>query len=94
MPRSTGCAVLLWCPRDVAWERLAARGSRDADDRIRAWDETRAELLEEPEFAFDVAIRTDRSPVDGSAAAIHVAVARECPGRRPVAVRTFLASTR
>lgn len=32
--------VWLWCPRDVAAERIAARGTGDVMARLRAWDET------------------------------------------------------
>lgn len=32
--------VYLWCPREVAAERIAARQTGDVQDRIRAWHET------------------------------------------------------
>ena len=32
--------IALWCPRDIAAGRLAARDPVDVDRRLRAWDET------------------------------------------------------
>ncbi len=32
--------VSLWCPRELAKERLIARGARDVVDRLIAWDQT------------------------------------------------------
>jgi guanylate kinase len=83
-------AVLLWCARGVALERVSQRGDRDATERGMAWDETRADLLSQPRFSFDLAIRTDRASVAKSAAVIHQAVNGGLSQRDPVAVRSFL----
>lgn len=32
--------VYLWCPRDIAAERLSARSLDDLDERLQAWDAT------------------------------------------------------
>jgi guanylate kinase len=40
-PGTQWFTVYLWCPRDVAAQRLVARASSDIAARMRAWDETR-----------------------------------------------------
>ncbi|MFI7534012.1 guanylate kinase [Streptosporangium sp. NPDC049376] len=44
--------VSLWCPRDVAEERITARGSTDLAERLHAWDAT------DPLVSADLAINT------------------------------------
>jgi guanylate kinase len=34
--------VYLWCPRDIAEKRIIDRNTGDVEDRLRAWDETKA----------------------------------------------------
>lgn len=39
-PAARWLAVYLWCPRDIAAVRIAARRTRDDTDRLHAWDQT------------------------------------------------------
>jgi guanylate kinase len=39
-PDTRWLVVSLWCPRDVATQRISARGDTDPAARLRAWDET------------------------------------------------------
>lgn len=39
-PDVSWTVVELWCPRDVAIERITARGTGDVDERIAAYDQT------------------------------------------------------
>lgn len=48
--------VYLWCPRDVAAERLVQRGSADAEARLRAWDDTAG--LRSADIRIDTSVRT------------------------------------
>ena len=41
-PATEWLLVYLWCPRDVAEVRAAARGTGDVDERMIAWDLTEA----------------------------------------------------
>ncbi|MGB2567713.1 kinase [Micromonospora citrea] len=40
VPGSRWCVVSLWCPREVAEQRIIARGTGDTQARLRAWDAT------------------------------------------------------
>ncbi|MFI2662083.1 kinase [Micromonospora carbonacea] len=40
IPGSRWFVVYVWCPRDVAEERIIARGTGDTDARLAAWDAT------------------------------------------------------
>jgi guanylate kinase len=65
VPATQWVVVWLWCPRHVAIDRIAERGTDDAAARMRAWDET------EPLPDTDVCINTaDVRPTD-AAATIH-----------------------
>ncbi len=64
-PRTRWLVVHLWCPRDVAAERIAARGHGDAAARLRAWDDTRSPAR------YDVAIDTAETTPDDAAQEIH-----------------------
>jgi guanylate kinase len=57
--------VLLWCPREVTEVRCMSRGDRDVDARLKAWEETRADLLESPAERWSLVVSTDqRSPTE------------------------------
>lgn len=65
VPTMQWVVVWLWCPRDVAAERIAERGTGDVAARLRAWDET------EPLPNADISINTaDVSAVE-AAVTIH-----------------------
>lgn len=55
----------LWCPRDVAAERIAKRGTGDAAARLQAWDET------DPLPEADISVNTAEVRPSKAAAAIH-----------------------
>jgi guanylate kinase len=55
----------LYCPRDVALDRIASRGDVDAHERMRAWDET------PPLSGADLALDTSASSVETIISAIH-----------------------
>jgi guanylate kinase len=40
LPQVQWCRVYLWCPRDIAAERLIARRMNDLGERLRMWDAT------------------------------------------------------
>ncbi|GLW58088.1 HAD family hydrolase [Kitasatospora phosalacinea] len=69
--------VLLWCEREVTEARSVGRGDADTAARLAAWDATRADLDANPDFQFDVTIRTDE--VEPAAAA--ELISRALPGR-------------
>lgn len=53
--------VLLWVPREVCAERSANRGDTDTPSRLRAWDETLADLQTvEVDKVFGLTINTDQ----------------------------------
>lgn len=54
-------AVLLWCSREVARERAAARGTDDVDARLGAWDETALDI--ERNGTADFALRIDTGSI-------------------------------
>jgi guanylate kinase len=64
-PAARWLRVYLWCPRDVAAQRIKARRTGDSDERLRAWDET------EPLSAFDLKVDTATVHPEAAAAAIH-----------------------
>jgi guanylate kinase len=39
-PAANWTVVYVWCPRDIAEERLTARDPEDVAERLRAWDQT------------------------------------------------------
>lgn len=39
-PSARWLVVYLWCPRDIAADRIVARDTGDAEARLHAWDET------------------------------------------------------
>jgi guanylate kinase len=57
--------VSLWCPRDVAAQRIADRGDTDPAARLSAWDETR------PLLSSDLTINTTTKPAELAARQIH-----------------------
>lgn len=67
-PDSTWIVVDLWCPRETAAERLAGRGSTDANERLAVWDST--PRLREATVAIDTA---ETGPAE-AAQVIHQAV--------------------
>ncbi|MFF2549072.1 HAD family hydrolase [Kitasatospora sp. NPDC058063] len=66
--------VLLWCPREVTEARSAGRGDADTPARLAAWDSTRADLDANPDFRFDLTIRTDSVSPTAAAAQIRRAL--------------------
>ncbi|MFI0352513.1 guanylate kinase [Actinomadura sp. 9N407] len=54
-------AVLLWVPREVCAERSRQRGDADTPKRLRAWDETDADLRAADALPFDLAVHTDQA---------------------------------
>lgn len=66
--------VLLWCPKDVAEERLRQRGSADIDDRISVWNWTLVYLKSFAGPPFRLSIRTDSVAPAVTAAVIHAAM--------------------
>ncbi|MGH3940250.1 MAG: kinase [Pseudonocardiaceae bacterium] len=70
-------SVLLWCPRKIAEERMAARGSTDVDSRLTAWDETWRDIEQSSTGDFDLRVDT------------HV----QCPDSVAHLVRSYLRSS-
>ncbi|MFJ7250149.1 HAD-IA family hydrolase [Kitasatospora sp. NPDC098652] len=66
--------VLLWCPREVTEARSNGRGDADTPARLAAWDATRADLDANPNFRFDLTIRTDEVGPEAAAAQIRQAL--------------------
>ncbi|GGU92160.1 hypothetical protein GCM10010182_04160 [Actinomadura cremea] len=65
-------SVLLWVPRHVCAERSRRRGDVDTPRRLRAWDETRADVRSVDNPVFDLVIHTDRTnPADVARRIIH-----------------------
>jgi guanylate kinase len=62
--------VLLWCPYDVTKARCFERGDKDVDARLRAWEETRLDLLENADAAWSLVVSTDLTPVAEAARSI------------------------
>jgi guanylate kinase len=65
--------ILLWCSREASEKRLRERGSADIDRRLRAWDETVADLGAQGRERFTLAVRTDALPTTAIASIIHAA---------------------
>ncbi len=66
--------VLLWCPREVTEARSTGRGDADTPARLAAWDATRADLDDNPDFRFNLTIRTDEVGPEAAAAQIRRAL--------------------
>lgn len=52
-------AVELTCRRETAAKRAESRGDSDVPARLAAWDQTQADLAENPDFKFGMVLRTD-----------------------------------
>lgn len=65
LPGTQWLVVWLWCPRDVAIERLTKRGVADMAARLRAWDDT------EPLPGADISLNTTEGCPAAAAATIH-----------------------
>ncbi|MEV6704315.1 kinase [Micromonospora wenchangensis] len=65
VPDARWCVVYLWCPRDVAVQRIVARRTGDTEARIRAWDDT------EPLAESDLTLNTAEVPPQLAAELIH-----------------------
>jgi guanylate kinase len=52
-------AVSLNCSRETTLSRARARGDADVSDRLDAWDQTAADLAENPDFKFDLFIDSE-----------------------------------
>jgi guanylate kinase len=76
VPSARWIVAYLWCPRDLAHQRLVGRGATDIGERLQAWDET--ECLEDADVVLDTAAL---SPAD-AATAIHDLVVAAEPGPR------------
>ena len=64
-PQTSWFVVSLWCPRGVARQRIAARNTGDANDRLTAWDET-------PPLEYqDLVVNTAAVSAEDAAHAIH-----------------------
>ncbi|MER8103879.1 HAD family hydrolase [Kitasatospora sp. NPDC094016] len=66
--------VLLWCPREITESRSTGRADADTPARLAAWDATRADLDANPDFSFDLTIRTDEVGHEAAAAQIRQAL--------------------
>ncbi|MFF3055772.1 guanylate kinase [Streptomyces sp. NPDC057909] len=72
--------VLLWCPENVTQERCEARGDRDVDARLKAWHDTRQDLLDHAVEPWSLVIRTDQVSAAQAARAIDEALSAGLPG--------------
>jgi guanylate kinase len=68
--------VLLWCSRDTSAARAKARGSTDVAARLRAWDETAADLEEATGIDFALRVDTDAVAAEAAAREIDARIAR------------------
>jgi guanylate kinase len=67
--------VLLWIPREVCAQRSEDRGDADSPRRLRAWDETYADLqAAQADSPFDLTIHTDQTDPEEAARSIIRAV--------------------
>ncbi|MFF7459104.1 HAD-IA family hydrolase [Kitasatospora sp. NPDC008115] len=66
--------VLLRCPREITEARSIGRGDTDTTARLAAWDATRADLDDNPDFRFDLTIRTDKVGPEAAAEQIRQAL--------------------
>ena len=60
--------VSVWCPREIAEQRIAARATGDTEARLRAWDET------QPLADADLIIDTAQTDPQTAARTIHRAM--------------------
>ncbi len=63
--------VLLWCSRQATEKRVTARGNPDIAARLRAWDETQADLSEGRSAVFRLSIDTEHHDPESAAQLIH-----------------------
>ncbi|KZM73286.1 phosphotransferase-like protein [Nocardia terpenica] len=69
MPHLRWTTVELWCPRDIAEQRIRARTTGDTDARLAAWDATVAI----PQGMADLRIDTSaHSPAESAQQILHV----------------------
>ena len=64
-PGARWLVVYVWCPRDVAANRMLARGTENVNARLRAWDETK------PIHQAHLTINTAEVNADDAARTIH-----------------------
>ncbi|KAB1983414.1 P-loop NTPase family protein [Streptomyces triticiradicis] len=62
--------VLLWCPLDSTESRSTGRGDKDVEARMKAWHETREDLLDHASEPWTLMLRTDQMSPTESANAI------------------------
>ncbi|WP_328718315.1 guanylate kinase [Streptomyces sp. NBC_00247] len=61
-PSVSWLRVLLWVPRSECEKRSLERGDLDTAERLAAWDQTSADVLDsDVKDLFDMVIRTDRT---------------------------------
>jgi len=65
-PNAHWLVVALWCPRDIAEQRITARATGDTDERLRRWDQT--PMLDRSD---GVTIDTSTRSPDDAAGLIH-----------------------
>jgi len=65
VPEAPWLTVYLWCPREVAEDRILARATGDTADRLEAWDRT------PPLTGADLAIDTATVAPDEAARQVH-----------------------
>lgn len=71
--------VLLWCPEDVTRQRCQGRGDKDLDARLKVWDETRQDLLDNATEPWSLVIHTDDVSAAQAAQAIDEARVADAP---------------
>lgn len=71
IPSASWLTVYLWCPRDVAEQRIIARNTGDVLARLQAWDET------PPLPDTDLAINTAEASPDAAAQTIHQRISHQ-----------------
>ncbi|MFK0281935.1 guanylate kinase [Streptomyces sp. NPDC090499] len=71
--------VLLWCPEDVTRQRCRGRGDKDLDARLKAWHETRQDLLDHAAEPWSLVIRTDQVSAAQAAQTIDAACTTNAP---------------
>lgn len=62
--------VHLQCSREVSRQRSVLRGDADTAARLNAWDATAADLCRNPDYRWDLALRTDQLSVAEAAQAV------------------------
>jgi guanylate kinase len=78
VPGARWCVVYLWCPREVAVQRIIARRTGDTDARLRAWDDT------EPLPEADLSLNTADMSARAAAERIHRHVLADEPSALPL----------